>query len=188
MARPPQETVPSNISQNMQNTRPIGMDLFAFRLSQQFQVYMSWRLDSFYKAVDALQQSWKHMFCHAFPPFSLITRVLQKIQEPKVAMNLITPSWWFQPRYWWLLKMSVRNKFIWPNWNFLLKTLQSHIHLLIKTRALRLAAWMISSNKWKQKEYLNMQESSQILEEHVQKLVTNWPGISECSQKRIVSF
>lgn len=172
----------------MQNTRPTGMDLFVSRLSQQFQVYMSWRLDSFYKAVDALQQSWKPMFPHAFPPFSLITRVLQKIQEHKVAMILITPSWWFQPRYWWLLKMSIRNKFIWPNRNFLLKNLQSHIYPFLKTRALRLAAWMISSNKWKLKEYLNTQDSSQILEEQVQKLVTNRPGISECSQKRIVPF
>lgn len=33
-----------------------------------------------------------------------------------------------------------------------------------------------------------MQDSSQILEEQVPKLVTNRPGISECSQKRIVPF
>lgn len=47
---------------------------------------------------------------------------------------------------------------------------------------------MISSNKWKLKEYLNTQDSSQILEEQVQKLVTNRPEISEFSQKRIVPF
>ena len=43
----------------------------------------------------------------------------------------------------------------------------------------RLAVWLISNNVWKQRKYLKAsQNSSQMQEEHVHRLVANLPGIS----------
>ena len=86
-----------------------SLDLFASRLSHQLPRYMSWKLDSCCMAVDVLQQKWTHMFPYAFSPFSLIGKVLRKIQEDRVTAILITPTWQSQPWYPWLLKMNIKN-------------------------------------------------------------------------------
>ena len=85
-----------------------SVDLFASHLSHQLPRYMSWKLDPCCMAVDALQQKWTHMFPYAFPPFSLIRKVLRKIQEDRVTAILITPTWQSQPWYPWLLKMTIK--------------------------------------------------------------------------------
>ena len=42
---------------------------------------MSWKPDPQACAVDALSVSWKDIYFYAFPPFSMILKVLQKIQS-----------------------------------------------------------------------------------------------------------
>ena len=63
------------------------MDLFASRISHQVQAYMAWKPDPGSRATDALQQSWKYLFPYAFPPFSLIGRVLAKVRKRKNTIN-----------------------------------------------------------------------------------------------------
>ena len=55
------------------------VDLFASRLSHQLPPCMSWKLDPCCMPVDVLQQKWTRIFPYAFPPYSLIGKVLRKI-------------------------------------------------------------------------------------------------------------
>ena len=52
--------------------------------------------------------SWQHHLFYAFPPLSLITRVLQKIQEEKATGLLLVPKW--PTQLWWpkLMKMLIQ--------------------------------------------------------------------------------
>ena len=68
------------------------MDLFASRLFHQVPAYMAWRPDPYSQATNALQQKWAHPSPYAFPPFSLVGRVIAKTRAEKVCMVLITPA------------------------------------------------------------------------------------------------
>ena len=55
-----------------------------------------------------MQQYWNKMFPYAFPPFSLISRILKKVCQEKVEqMIIITPTWQTQPWYPLLLEISM---------------------------------------------------------------------------------
>ena len=60
---------------------------------------MSWKIDPFSQGKDAFQISWAHNFVYAFPPFALIGRVFQKVNQDQCLMLIITPAWpgqlWF---------------------------------------------------------------------------------------------
>ena len=76
------------------------------------------------------------------------------------------------------LKNEHKKSYI-PNKITLLMNPQGSTHLLIEWGNLNLAVWLISSNEWKQREYLKrLKSSSQMPEELLHKLVTNRPGIS----------
>ena len=70
-----------------------NIDLFASRLNHQLQSYVSWHPDPGAVAVDAFHLSWKQYMPYMFPPFSLISRVLQKIQRERVQGIIIVPKW-----------------------------------------------------------------------------------------------
>ena len=63
------------------------VDMFVSRLNTQIEKYVTenWRTNAF-------SFKWSNMFVYCFPPFSLIPRVLRKIQEEGVA-----PHWPAQP-------------------------------------------------------------------------------------------
>ena len=92
-----------------------------------------------------------HMFTYKFPPFSVIWKALRKTQEDRVNVILIT----------WIFAALVR-----PCW-----------WTLIELGGWRLAAWLILSNEWKQKEYIwkgcKKLIKKFITEEQVHKLVMN---------------
>ena len=75
------------------------MDLFASRTNAQLPVYCSWKPDPAALTVDALSISWKKHYPYVFPPFALIPRCLNKLEEEKVSAVLIAPVWknqvWF---------------------------------------------------------------------------------------------
>ena len=73
------------------------IDLFASRLNCQMQRYVSYRPDPKAEAVDAFSISWKHLQFYAFPPFSIIGRVLQKIQKDQAEGIIVVPNWPTQP-------------------------------------------------------------------------------------------
>ena len=58
-----------------------SVDEYASHLSHQPPQNVSWKLNPSGMTVDALQQKWTHMFPYTFPSFSLVVKVLRKIQE-----------------------------------------------------------------------------------------------------------
>lgn len=75
------------------------IDLFATRSNTKCEKYVSWRRDPGSCAVDAFTISWRPYFFYAFPPFSIISRTLQKIKQEKSQGIIVVPDWPSQPWY-----------------------------------------------------------------------------------------
>ena len=69
------------------------IDLFASRINNQFEKYMSYKPDPYALAIDAFSESWSNLNFYAFPPFSLLTRVLKKIREDQATGVIVAPLW-----------------------------------------------------------------------------------------------
>lgn len=81
------------------------IDLFASRINTKCEKYVSWTKDPGSFAVDAFTISWKERFFYAFPPFILITKILQKIKAEKAEGIVVVPQWPAQP--WFPLFLSL---------------------------------------------------------------------------------
>ena len=75
------------------------IDLFASRLNKQLDKFMSWKPDPLAVAVDALSETWAGMFTYAFPPFNMISKVLQKMDFEWATGIVVVPYWTTQS--WW---------------------------------------------------------------------------------------
>ena len=75
------------------------IDLFASRLNHQLENYVAWRPDPGAIAIDAFSMSWNANYNYAFPPFSMITRLLEKLTREGGQMLLIVPAWPTKPWY-----------------------------------------------------------------------------------------
>lgn len=77
----------------------LEIDLFASRINTKYRVYCSWKRDPDAFAFDAFTVSWSDWIFYAFPPFSIITKVIKKIKDDKAEGILIVPHWptqvWF---------------------------------------------------------------------------------------------
>ena len=75
------------------------IDLFASSTNAKLPRYISWLPDPHDYAVDAFTVSWQDLTFYAFPPFSLLPRVLAKIIQDKATGLLFVPKWttqsWF---------------------------------------------------------------------------------------------
>ncbi|GFO45303.1 reverse transcriptase/ribonuclease h/methyltransferase [Plakobranchus ocellatus] len=142
------------------NAHP-SVDLFASRLNHQFSRFVSYRPDPDAFAVDAFHLSWSKLNFYAFPPFCLLSRVLQKIKMEKATGTLVAPLWPTQPFFPILLKMltqepvvlSARKKLLY------LPSMPEESHPL--HRKLRLVVCKISGSdsekidfRWRQQNYL----------------------------------
>ena len=91
--------------------------------------------------------SWIRTHPICFPPFSLIPRVLCKIEQDQVhTMILVVPVWQTQlwcPR---LLQLLIANPSIIPHTPNLLLNAQKELHPLVANKILRFAAWKVSGN------------------------------------------
>lgn len=97
------------------------IDLFASRINAKCERFISWYRDPEAEAVDSFTVSWKYFDFYAFPPFTLITRVLQKIISDKAEGIVIVPFWPTQP--WFPIFKSLLIKeplYFQPNFNLLL--------------------------------------------------------------------
>ena len=74
-------------------------DLFASRLNSQLEKYVSYRPDPVAVVVDAFSLSWRDITFYTFPPFSVVSRVLQKVQQDEALGVLVVPDWPTQARY-----------------------------------------------------------------------------------------
>lgn len=78
---------------------PFDIDLFATRCNTKCQKYCSWHRDPEAYCIDAFTLNWSVCYFYAFPPFSIILRVLKKIESDQAQGILIVPNWSTQPWY-----------------------------------------------------------------------------------------
>lgn len=81
------------------------IDLFASRINAKCKTYVSWKRDPYAYEIDAFTLDWGSHKFYAFPPFSLITRCLQKIKSDKAKGIMVFPLWVSQP--WFPLAKSL---------------------------------------------------------------------------------
>ena len=77
------------------------IDLFASRLSYQLRPFVAYQPDPKAMTINTFSISWKPYVFYAFPPFSFIPKVLQKIQAVEATELLVVPCLPTQP--WWPL-------------------------------------------------------------------------------------
>ena len=90
----------------------LDIDLFASRLNYKISKFVSWKADPLAWAIDAFTLQWKNFIFYAFPPFSLIDRVCQKVLVDEADGILVVPYW---PAQSWLpivLKLCVNPPWI----------------------------------------------------------------------------
>ena len=95
------------------------VDLFASRLNFQLDRYVSWKPDP--GALDAFTLDWSSYVFYAFPPFSVLGRVVQKIQEDMAEGILLIPNWPTQPWFPKVMRLLVKEPLLLPKNNQLLQ-------------------------------------------------------------------
>ncbi len=155
------------------------VDLFASLACHQLRKYISYKPDPEALAVDAFQQNWAHTFPYAFPPFNQIGRTLAKVRKQRSKMIIVTPTWQTQPYYPTLLQMAIQRPLLLPQDRDLLQDPAGNRHPLINQGKLRLAAWLVSGNPSKQKDFHNRQPSlSKTPDQKELKQIMSQPGKS----------
>ena len=87
------------------------VDLFASGKNFQLERFCSWNYVDEAEAVDAFSFTWDPCdIYYVFPPFALISRILQKARMERSRILLIHPVWTTQP--WWPTLIRSRNKFL----------------------------------------------------------------------------
>ena len=86
---------------------PPEIDLFASALTFQLPKYCSKVQDLQAWAIDAMSFPWSGLRLYAFPPFSLLPRVLQIVAQDGADLLLITPLWPQKPWFLRLLSLLV---------------------------------------------------------------------------------
>ena len=76
-------------------------------MNKQVDKFVSWKPEPGAWAVDAFHLSWKPLTFYAFPPFSLIGRVLRKVQQEEAEGILVVPLWTTQPWFPHLLRLLI---------------------------------------------------------------------------------
>ena len=76
------------------------IDLFASRLNFKVQRYCAWEPDPGAVYIDGFMYDWgQEKLCYAFPPFSVIHMVIQKLIQDEAAAILVVPAWHTQAWY-----------------------------------------------------------------------------------------
>ncbi|KAH9631118.1 hypothetical protein HF086_008620 [Spodoptera exigua] len=75
------------------------LDLFASRINNKCADYVSWHRDPDAMTINAFTINWAEYFFYAFPPFSVILKMLRKILSDKAKGVVVVPLWPTQPWY-----------------------------------------------------------------------------------------
>ncbi len=87
---------------------PLGIDLFASRLTRQPPNFVGWKPDPEALGTDAFALDWNQWKRYAFLPFSLIGRCLRKAEVQQVVqLVIVTPVWPAQAWYPLLLEFYI---------------------------------------------------------------------------------
>ena len=82
------------------------VDLFATRLNHKLPVYVSPVPDQNAWDIDALNINWSGLTAYAYPPTTLLHRVIQKIRQCNCLIIIIAPGWPGMPWFWDLVQLS----------------------------------------------------------------------------------
>ena len=91
-----------------------SVDLFTSRLNYQLKPFVSWQPDPEAMAIDAFSIDWREHNFYAFPPFALINRVLQKVDQDKSQGIIIVRMWTSQDRFPRLLNLLKNYTVVFP--------------------------------------------------------------------------
>ena len=124
---------------------PVQIDLFATSDNHRCSIYFSPLHDPMSAGTDAFLQSWDGLQAYAFPPVSLIPRVLAKLRASSgTELTLVAPHWAQRPWFADLLLLSLAPPVVLPSRRDLLRLPRSR-HLYPDLHRLRLHAWRLSS-------------------------------------------
>ena len=122
---------------------PVNIDLFATSLAHRLPVYFSPMYDPQSAGTDVMLQLWDGRQAYAFPPFSLLPRVLVKVRSSRgLELMLVAPFW---PQHHWfpdLLELLLEIPLFLPRRRDLLR--QPHFHQNLSV--LQLTAFRISGD------------------------------------------
>ena len=130
------------------------VDLFASQDNHQLPVYCTRAPDPRAWQTDALAIRWNGLLAYAFPPFSLIPRVVTKLEQEDCKVLLIAPFWPRQPWFPRLTKLLVHQPVILPQRaDILLQPSSGFLHPA--PQDLHLTCWVLSSNPSAQLAFLS---------------------------------
>ena len=90
------------------------IDLFASRLNNKLESYVSWKPDPYARYIDAFTVDWTPTYNYLFPPFRLISSFAQKILREETTVLFIVSLW---PSQFWfpqLMEMLTQNPLLLP--------------------------------------------------------------------------
>ena len=137
-------TLCQEVFDQLQRKWPVTVDLFATPLNFRTQVFFCPFQDPQSAGTDAFLQDWEGLQAYAFPPFSLVRAVLNKVRGTRnVDLTLVAPYWpqkeWFPD----LLEAAVEPPVRLPERSDLLR--QPHFHRFhLRLSVLHLHAWRLS--------------------------------------------
>ena len=166
------------------------IDLFASRINAQLPCYVAWRPDPYSVSTNAFTISWANGLCYAFPPFSVISRVLRKLVVERATLLMILPVWptqvWF-PR---ALQLLSDTPILLPRDCLTLPQDPSHRHPL--AAKLVLAAMVLSGNPSRTGDYRRRLQDSSFrpgeLERNVSTGVISRDGCVFVSSGKLIRF
>lgn len=135
------------------------IDLFASEANHKVEMFCSWIPSPYAWAIDALSVPWQNMDAYAFPPISLIPKVLQHMKKFRCQLILIAPQW--PRRHWYtdLLQMLVAPPMRLPMIEDLLYQPRTKI-VHPNPQVFNLAAWPLSTDLSKIKAFHQKLENS----------------------------
>jgi len=121
------------------------VDMFASARNFRLTTYVSYLPDDKALAVNAFSLSWTNIFSYMFPPFSILGKVLQKLEQDEAEAVLVAPLFSTQTWFPKLLQMISGPAFLLPKPQHILKHPSHQMpHRLVK---MSLGVFKISGNK-----------------------------------------
>ena len=158
------------------------VDLFATHLNHKLPLYMSPIPDPNAWDIDALNINWTGLTAYAYPPTTLLHRVIQKIRQCHCLIIVIAPGWPGMPWFWDLVQLSTEIPFQLPVSTTLLKLSHNYV-FHSNPQHLNFHAWCLGVDSSKNKASLwRWQRELLHLRGHQQGPSTSQIGPSICEE------
>ena len=129
------------------------IDLFASAKNHKHRRYVSYMPEKEAMAINAFSINWKYKLHYAFPPFSVIGRVLQKMCDEEAEVVMVAPIFPSQPWFPQLLAQVSGQSYVLPRTNevlYLPGTAKQH-----RLTTMRMGAFRLSGNASLVRDYQN---------------------------------